>query len=59
MATEKREKLTNVNVLVSERGNALLTNAAERNHRSKRKEAKARLEHHLQTYGSDWIEKVY
>lgn len=59
MATEKREKITNVNVLVSERGNALLTNAAERNHRSKRKEAKARLEHHLQTYGSDWIEKVY
>ncbi|WP_419208227.1 TraY domain-containing protein (plasmid) [Photobacterium leiognathi subsp. mandapamensis] len=58
MTTNNKEKLTNVNVLVSERGNALLTNAAERNHRSKRKEAKARLEHHLQTYGSDWTEKL-
>ncbi|TLS79813.1 TraY domain-containing protein [Photobacterium damselae] len=58
MTTKKQEKFTNVNVLVSESGNALLTNAADRNHRSKRKEAKARLEHHLQTYGSDWTEKV-
>lgn len=55
---QSEEKLTNVNVLISDAGNALLTNEAERNHRSKRKEAKALLEHHLQTYGSNWTEKV-
>ncbi|MDP2556835.1 TraY domain-containing protein [Photobacterium damselae subsp. piscicida] len=53
MAKQDNEKLTNVNILVGEQGNNLLTNAAHANHRSKRKEAAARLEHHLRTFGSD------
>lgn len=58
MAKQDNEKLTNVNILVGVRGNALLTNAAQTNHRSKRKEAAARLEHHLRTFGSNWTESV-
>ncbi|MBE8126559.1 TraY domain-containing protein (plasmid) [Photobacterium damselae subsp. piscicida] len=58
VAKQDNEKLTNVNILVGEQGNNLLTNAAHANHRSKRKEAAARLEHHLRTFGSDWTESV-
>nr|WP_275667669.1 TraY domain-containing protein [Photobacterium damselae] len=35
-----------------------MNHAAFANHRSKRKEAAARLEHHLRTFGSDWTECV-
>ncbi|MGR5187056.1 TraY domain-containing protein [Photobacterium damselae] len=58
MTTNNKEKLTSVNVLVGVKGNALLNHAAFANHRSKRKEAAARLEHHLRTFGSNWTECV-
>ncbi|MEC6817196.1 TraY domain-containing protein [Photobacterium toruni] len=54
MPNKTNEKFTNVNVSVGEKGNKLLNIASQKNHRSKRKEAAARLEHHLRIFGTRW-----
>ncbi|GIU48891.1 hypothetical protein TUM4438_31310 [Shewanella sairae] len=50
------KKTTNVNVGVKAQTNKILTASAEKNQRSKKQEAAARLEHHLKNYGCDWVE---
>lgn len=54
VSKKKNEKFTNVNVSLGEKGNNLLNITSQKNHRSKRKEAAARLEHHLRMFGTRW-----
>ncbi|WNJ73457.1 TraY domain-containing protein (plasmid) [Vibrio vulnificus] len=49
-------KGTHVNVVLSGKHNQILENSKARNNRTKRAEAQARLEHHLELFGVYWEE---
>ncbi len=45
---------THVNVKLSGKGNQILESSKVHNNRTKRAEAQARLEHHLELFGVNW-----
>jgi FtsZ-binding cell division protein ZapB len=51
------EKTRNVCIAVNELTNKKLTHSAKSNNRAKKREALARLEHHLKLFGNDWESK--